>query len=41
MIKTIFVHDLSNNGTVEVKRVKALKNMSTQEMLMTGFGMFR
>lgn len=41
MIKSIYVKDMSNNDAVLVKRVKPLKKMTTQEMMATGFGMFR
>lgn len=41
MIKSIYVKDMSNNGTVLVKRVKPLNKMTTQEIMLTGFGMFR
>lgn len=41
MIKSIYVKDLSENGKVIVKHVKPVKNMTAQEILMSGFGMFR
>lgn len=41
MITRIYVKDNSDNGVVEVKRVKSLKNMSTVELMNNGLGIMR
>lgn len=41
MIKKIYVKDNSTNEVIEVKRVKSLKNMSTIELMNSGFGIMR